>query len=278
MTLSAGAPSIRVAIIDGPVSLHQSIVGAHSKSQAAAHCLSAQSKPCAHGTFIANQLMAQRNSELPGIAPACSYSIVPLFPEHSESPNATTGDDLAKAIVHCLDLNTQVINLSSGITTADAYSNRKLEEALDAAQRKGCVVVVAAGNQARYSSTELTRHPWVIPVAACDQQGKITVFSNLSLSIGQHGILAPGVQIPGYSPSGDIETNTGTSFAVPFVTGAVALLMSLFPNRRADSIRKALLAHRRVSIVPPLLNVLSAYSQLTSDSNSNLSKRLVLTQ
>jgi len=43
---------------------------------------------------------------------------------------------------------------------------RELDEVLDYAARRGVITVAAAGNQGAIGSSAITRHQWVIPVAA----------------------------------------------------------------------------------------------------------------
>jgi hypothetical protein len=56
---------------------------------------------------------------------------------------------------------------------------QKVEEALNHAARRGVIVVAAAGNEATLGSSIITRHRWVIPVVACDVQGRPINESNL---------------------------------------------------------------------------------------------------
>ena len=64
---------------------------------------------------------------------------------------------------------------------------------------------------------------------------------------------------------------SGTSFAAPFVTGALALLWSIFPTasptriNSRDSIGSSERSHR--SIIPPLLNVEATYRILQNTIN-----------
>jgi subtilisin family serine protease len=127
--------------------------------------------------------------------------------------------------------------------------------------------VVAAGNQGTLGSSILTRHPWVVPVAACDQRGRPTTESNLGRSIGQRGVSAPGEAVTSLGADGGSLTLGGTSVAVPFVTGAIALLRSEFPSASAANVRLAITrasADRRASVVPPLLNASAAYDALST--------------
>jgi len=65
----------------------------------------------------------------------------------------------------------------------------------------------------------------------------------------------------------------GTSVAVAFVTGAIALLWSEFPAATAAQIKLAICqacAPRRASVVPPLLGAATAYQSLLA-ANTRLS-------
>lgn len=89
--------------------------------------------------------------------------------------------------------------------------------------------------------------------------------SNLGSSIGRRGLTAPGDAITSLSAEGQPLTLGGTSVAVPFVTGAMALLCSEFPSTTATQIKLAVSqvsTPRRASVVPPLLNAEAAYQIL----------------
>ena len=84
--------------------------------------------------------------------------------------------------------------------------------------------------------------------------------------IGKRGLCAPGDRITSLGAKGPPLTLGGTSVAVPFVTGAAALLWSEFPTATAAQIKLAMMqasAPRRPSVVPPLLDALAAYQALT---------------
>ncbi|MGW8364160.1 S8 family serine peptidase, partial [Streptomyces wedmorensis] len=69
---------------------------------------------------------------------------------------------------------------------------------------------------------------------------------------------------------GGARALTGTSAAAPVVTGAVALLWSLFPRASAEAVRDAVTRPRpparRTSVVPPLLDAAYAYDVLREAS------------
>ena len=123
-------------------------------------------------------------------------------------------------------------------------------------------MVAAAGNQGTLGSSAITRHPWVIPVVACDLRGRPMNDSNLGGSIGRRGLRAPGDGITSLGAEGQPLTLGGTSVAAPFVTGATALLWSEFPSATAAQIKLAVTqasTPRRASVVPPLLDAAAAY-------------------
>ncbi len=179
-------------------------------------------------------------------------------------PSATP-QELAAAIIDCIDAGARVINLSLALAQPSTKGEQALEEALNLAVRRGVIVVAAAGNQGTLGSSAITRHPWVIPVVACDLRGRPMNESNLGSSIGRRGLTAPGDGITSLGAEGQSLTLGGTSVAVPFVTGAIALLWSEFPAATAAQIKLAICqasAPRRASVVPPLLDAATAYQSL----------------
>lgn len=182
---------------------------------------------------------------------------------------AATPRELAAAISECIDARARIINLSLGLAQPSTRGEQALEEALNQAVRRGVIVVAAAGNQGALGSSVITRHPWVIPVVACDLHGRPMNESNLGRSIGTRGLRAPGDSITSLGSEDQSLTLGGTSVAVPFVTGAIALLWSEFPAATDAQIKRALTqasAPRRVSVVPLLLDAAAAYQILLTSN------------
>lgn len=223
---------------------------------------------CAHGTFVLGILAADRGSGAPGICPNCSFLIRPVFLESARNDRVTPGaspGELATAITECVTAGVRIINLSLALGRPSVNGNKALSEALDHATRRGALLVAAAGNQGTVGTTPLTRHPGVIPVVACDTNGQPLPSSNLGQAIARQGLRAPGGDIPSLGTNGPVVRLSGTSAATPFVTGAAALLWSLFPQASPTSIRLALQGtarSARTSIVPPLLDAGAAHRLL----------------
>jgi subtilisin family serine protease len=135
---------------------------------------------------------------------------------------------------------------------------------LEQAARRGVIIVAAAGNQGTLGSSAITRHPWVIPIVGCDRYGQVLAQSNLGASIGRHGLAAPGHKITSLAASGGHATFTGSSAAVPFVSGTIALLWSVFQRASAAQLHLAVTGSmaRRRSVSPPLLDASAAYAAL----------------
>jgi len=272
MERTSGSPEVKIGLIDGPVvTRHPDLASQNLREipgNNGATCTQANSTACLHGTFVAGILSAMRNSTAPAICPNCTLLVRPIFAEATsgrEHMPSATPQELAAAIIECIDAGARVINLSLALAQPSTKGEQALEEALNQAVRRGVIVVAAAGNQGTLGSSAITRHPWVITVVACDLQGRPMNESNLGSSIGRRGLSAPGDGITSLGAEGKPLTLGGTSVAVPFVTGTIALLWSEFPTTTAAQIKLAITQAstlRRASVVPPLLNAAAAYQIL----------------
>ena len=274
MKRGQGRPEITIALIDGPVLLdHPDLAGVPIRDlpgKAKGACSLADSVACTHGTFVASVLSARRDSVAPSICPGCTLLVRPIFAEtangNGQMPSASP-EELAEAIIESVNAGARVINLSSALLQSSAKGEVRLEEAFNYAAHRGAIVVAAAGNQGTVGSSAITRHRWVIPVAACDNQGKPLPESNLGSSIGRHGLSAPGENVMGLGTDGKPRTFGGTSAAAPFVTGAIALLWSEFPQARAADVKLAVTRCGRQphkAVMPPLLDAWAAYQMMAS--------------
>ncbi|HWP93361.1 MAG TPA: S8 family serine peptidase [Thermodesulfobacteriota bacterium] len=244
MELTSGRPEITVGLIDGPIIInHPSLTGENIREvpgKLDGTYTVASSAACMHGTFVAGILCGRRGSLAPAICPDCTLLVRPIFSERASGNRQTWGEpakslpsatpeELAGAIIETIDAGARVINLSAALAQPSSKGERELEKALDYAARGGVIVVAAAGNQGTIGSSAVTGHTWVIPVVACDLQGRPINYSNLGSSIGKRGLSAPGDNITSLGANGKSLTFGETSAAAPFVTGAIALLWSEFP-------------------------------------------------
>ena len=272
MARTSGNPDVTIGLIDGPVvTQHPDLAGGQLREipgKNGGTCTQVNSTACLHGTFVAGILSSKRHSHAPAICPNCTLLIRPIFAEttsgREQMPSATPLE-LAAAIIETIDAGARVLNMSLGLAHPSTQGEQALNEALNHAVRRGVLVVAAAGNQGTLGSSAITRHPWVIPVVACTLAGRPTNESNLGSSLGRRGVRAPGDGITSLGAEGRSLTLGGTSVAVPFVTGTIALLWTEFPTATAAQIKLAISqasASRRASIVPPLLDAEAAYQTL----------------
>jgi subtilisin family serine protease len=278
MERTAGRPEVIVGLIDG------SVVATHpglaTENIRVLPKLSRRepgpdsSAATAHGTFVAGILAARRGGVAPAICPGCTLVVRPIFLQptaaSTDAPSASP-QELADAIVDCVDAGVRVLNLSLSLATPSPNSEPRLAQALDYAAARGTLVIAAAGNQGTVGGSAITRHPWVIPVVACGLAGRPLSVSNLGSSISRRGLMAPGDAVTSLGANGQPFTSSGTSAAAPFVTGALALLLSMFPDASAAQAKLATTRPdmRRAAIVPPMLDAWSAYQAMLTQRGSS---------
>ena len=273
MALSSGRPELSIGLIDGPIDLtHPAFADSKIKTVnnfQYDRCMSADSISCTHGTFIAGILCAKRGLSAPAICPSCTIVLFPLFSESTKDKSNllpfSTPADLSNAIIETIEAGARIINLSIGLLSSSSSKIPELEEVYEYARDKGVIIIASAGNQGNVGFFPLINNKWIIPVAACDSQGRPMTKSNFGPSIGKQGVMAPGMNIISTLPGGRYGQMSGTSVAAPFVSGTIALLYSLFPKATPEELIYAVvrgLDCNRRSIVPPLLNADAAIRML----------------
>jgi thermitase len=117
---------------------------------------------------------------------------------------------------------------------------RAYQQAVKYANKKGAIVVVAAGNE---NVNAIRRAPasvdGVITVSAIDESIQKAGFSNTVGDL-KMGIAAPGAQIYSTIPNNAYEYFNGTSMATPYVAGLVGLLKSIKPKLTTKEVYKIL--------------------------------------
>ncbi|MBD2427277.1 PatA/PatG family cyanobactin maturation protease [Phormidium sp. FACHB-1136] len=217
---------ITIAVLDGPVDTgHACFDGADlvSLPTLVTDTVRRDGQMSSHGTHVASIIFGQPGSGIAGIAPQCRGLIVPIF---SDERNSATQLDMARAIEQAANAGAQVINISGGQLTDAGESDGWLANAVRLCQEKNILIVAAAGNNGCDCLHVPAAMPNVLAVGAMDARGHPLDFSNWGITYQQQGILAPGQNILGAKPGGGTERLSGTSFATPIVSGAVALLLT----------------------------------------------------
>jgi hypothetical protein len=244
-----------IALVDGPVDrTHPDFAALDLRElDGSRGCVVPASPGCGHGTFVAGILGARRGGSAPGLCPASTLLVRPIFCEHpdlGQCPLVTVGE-LAKAVREAVDAGARVVNLSVGLS-GGAADPAPLYAAYDYARERGALVVVAAGNHGTAEPSPLLLHPWPIGVAAADAGGRPV--ARVAPAVADRVLLAPGVEVTSTAPGKGYRSLSGTSAAAPFVAGAIALLWGLYPDADPATLRAAVLGEGEPGSRPRLLD------------------------
>jgi major intracellular serine protease len=173
-----------------------------------------------HGTHVAGTICADNNN-LKGIAPKVSLYDYRVLDKNGSGSYAS----VTQAIRDAANDGCHLINMSLGGPTN--YS--PMRDAVKYAVSKGCLIIVAAGNEGPGKISYPANYPEVISVGAVQFDatvGKITLpstpwFSNTNPEVD---VCADGWQVYSCIPNNQYAIYSGTSMATPHVTGFGALL------------------------------------------------------
>jgi hypothetical protein len=169
-----------------------------------------------HGTGIFSLLAGGADTSTPGLAPDAVYSVAnAFFADGSGNAVSDTAQMLA-ALAWLKDQRVTVANLSFA-----GPKDELVHHAIRELTRAGVVVVAAAGNDGPSAPPSYpAAYEEVIAVTAVDRNLAPYRYA----SRGPHiDVAAPGVGVWTALPGKREGTQTGTSFAVPYVTAVIAM-------------------------------------------------------
>ena len=174
-----------------------------------------------HGTAVAS-IIAGSDPRTPGVAPQAKILSFPLLDENGSSDSFT----LAQMISAAAADGAQVINLSVG-----SYGDSQVvRDAVALAAEHQVLIVASSGNDAAETLVYPAAYEEVIAVAASDAQGEHLEFSNSGEEVD---LAAPGLGVDAAWPNEQLVEFSGTSASAPFVSGAIAAVMSENPDLTA---------------------------------------------
>ncbi|MDR6225249.1 S8 family peptidase [Desmospora profundinema] len=182
-----------------------------------------------HGTHVAG-IIAGRSEELGilGVAPRVHLYAVKAFNRRGSASLS----DLLSAINWCIENRMDIINMSFGMVKV----SDSLRQAIQTAYRRKIVMVAASGNQGSNGNIDYpARFDETIGVTATGKDGKLASFSNTGAGVD---LAAPGDKITSCWLNGVTREMSGTSMAVPHVSGTAALLLYLKPDLSPDQLRQ----------------------------------------
>jgi len=182
-----------------------------------------------HGTHVAGIVGAEEGNGQGGVGVSHGAGLLPL--KVLDSSGGGTYADIIEAIRYAADNGARVINMSLGGTA----SSSALQEAVDYARGKGCVLLAAAGNNGDATLLYPAGCDGVTGMGATDNQDQVWSYSNHNSSVD---LSAPGVYVYSTMPTYDVALNSwemshdydfasGTSMATPMASGLAALLLSM---------------------------------------------------
>ena len=171
------------------------------------------------------------------------YKIIELFPDATIIPIKITNDtenitvdNLVNGIEKSIELNVDIINLSLG-TPLD---HKRIQEVIKQAQKRGIIIIAAAGNNGMNTLNYPASYNGVISVMARDKNN-IDIKSN-SDSIDKKSFSAPGADIT----CGDSIMN-GSSISTAYVTALVGILKNINNELSFSNIEHTLISSCRFS-------------------------------
>jgi subtilisin family serine protease len=195
-----------------------------------------------HGSHVAGIIGAKGNNAI-GVA-GLDWDVKLMALKFLDANGEGNTADAANAIDYAISHGARVINASWG---GPAFS-LALYQAVKRAGDRGVVFVAASGNDGKNADVKpdfpaAFDLPNVISVAATGASDELVDFSNYGPVTVD--LAAPGDDIESTVPrnvdSSGYASFSGTSMATPYVSGAVALYLSHFPQASGDQARSAIL-------------------------------------
>lgn len=183
-----------------------------------------------HGTHCAGIAAAVSNNQKGIASLSPDNSLVRVTSIRVLGGNGSgTERGIIKGIIEAADSGADVISMSLGGRSTDARQ-QAYREAIDYANKKGAIVVVAAGNEGSDARNVVPASiEGVITVSAIDNQLNRARFSN-EISALKMGVAAPGVNIFSTMPNNRYAAMNGTSMATPYVAGVLGMMKAFKPD------------------------------------------------
>jgi subtilisin family serine protease len=131
---------------------------------------------------------------------------------------------IVEAIAHALESGADVLNMSFGVPQEISA----IGHLVDLCRTQGVVVVAGAGNQSREDPPYFPAvHESSFMITALDSLDCKADFADWNPRVL---VSAPGTGVRSAYPGGEWGLGSGCSFATPFITGEVGLILSLWPE------------------------------------------------
>ncbi|WP_084760596.1 S8 family peptidase [Cohnella panacarvi] len=217
-----------IAVIDSGIDLNNKFLCSSCIKQ-----ITLENTPSSvHGTLVTGLITANGDGVITprGILPNANILSIDVGSESGISI-----DRLIEAINLAVVNKAKIINIS--LTTKT--DSDELRIAIENAISSGVIIIAAAGNDGENENDFPGRYKDVIAVSALTKSGFVDSRSNYSAG----NIAAPGSYLltTGSTTNG-MDWFSGTSAATPLVSAAVAIILSISPDLKAEDIKSLLIA------------------------------------
>jgi len=214
---SAAGPGAVIGLIDGGVAAHPAL----PRTIVQRGFAEGAPAPDDHGTAIASILVGQ--APVRGVSPQSRLLAADIYGRDPRGGNALA---IARALGWLANSGTAVVNISLA-----GPANPLLARAVEAADRRGMLLVAAVGNAGAAAPAAFpASYPQVIAVTGVDRRGRALIEAGKAAHLD---FAAPGADLLAANTRGGVAKVRGTSFAAPFVTGRIARLAASGPLPRS---------------------------------------------
>ncbi len=197
-----------------------------------------------HGTSVAAVAAAGRNdNSILGVAFAATLAVFRADNGQCNDGCSYTDSAIAAGLDASVSAGARVVNISLGGSSASPTLRNSFNRTVNA----GTVVVISAGNDGSaqpdplpLAAVNTTGSANIIIVGSVDSSGAMSSFSNRAGPARDNFLVAVGEGVRSFDQAGQGFLYSGTSFAAPTVSGAVALLAQAFPNLTGTRIAEIL--------------------------------------
>lgn len=223
--LQTGSEQLQVAVIDTGVNAAHPDAGRVAGGYDFVNGDADATDDNGHGTAVAGCISPVTNNAL-GIA-GLSWNSVVLPVKVLDASGSGSYSAIANGIIYAADWGARIINLSLGGTS----NSTTLQNAVNYAWNKGCVIVAAAGNNGNSTAFYPAACNNVVAVSATRSNDTRPTWSNYGAYVD---LSAPGENIWTLDNGTGYRYISGTSFSSPIVAGVLALMASTGPRSNAE--------------------------------------------
>ncbi|MDY0394553.1 S8 family peptidase [Virgibacillus halophilus] len=226
--VTPGSSSTKIAVLDtGIDSNHPNLKNLVNTSLGKSFVGGTTSDGNGHGTHVSGTIASYGN--VSGVMQEAT--LIPVKVLSDSGSGSMYG--IQQGIAYAASVDADVINMSLG---GGGY-DQGMEEAIQAANNQGTIVVAASGNDGIGSVSYPAAYDGAIAVGSVTSSKTRSSFSNYGSALD---VMAPGSDIYSTVPNGGYATMSGTSMATPHVSGVMGLIRSANPNVSVSQARNIL--------------------------------------